>query len=86
MGFKELGQFNLAMLAKQGRRLLNNNNHLVTRLMKARYYPNSYFLNATLGYNPNYMWRSILAVQDIVKQCCRRKTGNEESTMVWKIP
>ncbi|KAL8120503.1 hypothetical protein AgCh_017618 [Apium graveolens] len=36
LGFKKLGEFNMAMLAKQGWRLLNNSNPLVTQLMNAR--------------------------------------------------
>lgn len=39
LGFKCLSKFNKAMLAKQGWRLLNNVNPLVTNLMKARYFP-----------------------------------------------
>lgn len=32
------------------------------------------------------MWSSILAAQDIVRQGCRRRMGNGDSTMVWKVP
>lgn len=86
LGIKELYQFNLAMLAKQGRRLINNVNPLVSNLMKARYYPNEEFLNATLGFNPSFMWRSILAAQNLLKQGCRRRIGNGDSTRIWKVP
>ncbi|KAL8126011.1 hypothetical protein AgCh_013344 [Apium graveolens] len=58
LGFKELNKFNIAMLAKQGWRLLNNQNPLVTSIMKAKYFPNCDFLQAKLGVNPSYMWRS----------------------------
>lgn len=86
LGFRELKQFNLAMLAKQGWRLVNNDNPLVTNMMKARYFPNGDFLNATLGENPSYMWRSILSAQEFVKQGCRKRIGNGDSTKVWKVP
>lgn len=86
MGFRDLRKFNIAMLAKQGWRLLNNENSLVTSLMKARYYPRSDFLNAELGANPSYMWRSILAAQDILKQGCRRRIGDGQSTRIWEVP
>lgn len=49
LGFKKLRSFNLFMLAKQGWRLVNNVNPLVTKLMQARYYPNSDFLNAQVA-------------------------------------
>lgn len=85
LGFKDLKKFNLAMLAKQRWRLLNNENPLVTNLMKAQYFLNGDFLNATLGNNPIYMWRSILVAQDIVRKGCRRRIGNGDSTRVWKV-
>lgn len=57
MGFKKLREFNNVMLAKQGWRLMNNLNHLVKKLMNARYFPNSDFLNAKLSANPSYHYK-----------------------------
>lgn len=85
-GFRELSKFNIAMPAKQGWRLLNGDNPLVTNMMKARYFPNSDYLNASLGVSPSYMWRSIIVAHDVVKQWYRRRTGNGASTDVWKVP
>ncbi|XP_074361975.1 uncharacterized protein LOC141702168 [Apium graveolens] len=53
---------------------------------KARYYPKTDFLNATLGNNPSYVWRSILETQDLLKSECRRRIGNGEDTRIWQIP
>lgn len=64
------------MLAKQAWRLVNGSNQLVTNIMKARYYPESDFLNANLGNNPSYIWRSIIAAQDVMRQGCRKRIGN----------
>lgn len=61
MGFERLHDFNIALLAKQGWCILTNTHSLVCRILKARYFPNSGFLLATLGHNPSYIWRSILA-------------------------
>ncbi|XP_074383392.1 uncharacterized protein LOC141724963 [Apium graveolens] len=55
-------------------------------LIKARYYANTEFLEANLGANPSFMWRSIMTSQEIVKQHCRRKIGDGRSTRVWHIP
>lgn len=54
--------------------------------MKARYFPGTDFLNAKVGANPSYMWRSIMGAQEVVKVGSRRRIGNGESTYVWKIP
>ncbi|XP_074342484.1 uncharacterized protein LOC141680055 [Apium graveolens] len=80
LGFRELSKFNVAMLEKQGWRLLNNENSLVTSILKARCFPKSDFPNAKLGSNLSYMWRSVMEAQDIVKEGSRRRIGNGEST------
>lgn len=85
LGFKDLRQFNVSMLAKQGWRLLNNVNPLVTSIMKARYYPNTDFLNAKLGANPSFMWRSIMASQDDVRQGSRKRIGDGLSIRIWEV-
>ncbi|KAL8113768.1 hypothetical protein AgCh_020895 [Apium graveolens] len=54
--------------------------------MKARYFPHTDFLNAKLGKNPSYMWRSIITAQDVVRKGCRRSIGTGKDTFVWKIP
>ncbi|KAL8124141.1 hypothetical protein AgCh_011956 [Apium graveolens] len=86
LGFKSLRSFNTAMLAKQAWRLINEDNPLVTRLMRACYFPDSDFFNAKLGTNPSYVWRSILESQEVILQGCRRRIGDGISTKIWQIP
>ncbi|XP_019154646.1 PREDICTED: uncharacterized protein LOC109151183 [Ipomoea nil] len=86
MGFKRLHEFNIALLAKQGWRLLTSPESLVARVYKARYYPSSSFYEATIGGNPSYAWRSILAGQALLKSGCRRRIGNGRSTRVINHP
>ena len=75
LGFKDLRNFNISMLAKHGWRLLNNVNPLVSKLMKSKYYSDTEFFNAILGVNPSFMWHSIMAAQDAVRQGCRKRIG-----------
>lgn len=86
LGFQKLRDFNIAMLAKQAWRLVNNCNPVVTALMKAMYYPRSGFFKAELGNNPSYIWRSILAAQDVICQGMRRKIGDGNNTLAWQDP
>lgn len=72
LGFRRLKDFNVSMLAKQGWRLVTNANPLVAKLMQARYFLDSDFLNAKLDTNSSYMWRSILSAQEVVRQGCRK--------------
>lgn len=49
LGVRSLRNFNVALLAKQGWRILNEVNTLVYGIMKARYFSKTDFLNADLG-------------------------------------
>ncbi|XP_019168841.1 PREDICTED: uncharacterized protein LOC109164747 [Ipomoea nil] len=86
MGFKRLHEFNLALLAKQGWRLLTSQKSLMARVFKARYFPTTSFYEAVLGGNPSYVWRSIMASQNLLKSGCRRRIGNDRDTQIWGIP
>lgn len=55
MGFKNIRDFNLAMLGRQGWRLLKFEDSLVGRVFKSKYYPQCNFLEAKLGRNPSYV-------------------------------
>ncbi|KAL1827804.1 hypothetical protein ACET3Z_006216 [Daucus carota] len=86
LGLRELRKFNLSMLAKQGWRLLKGSNPLASAIMKAKYYPNSSFLDAEVGTNPSYVWRSILASIEVIKAGARKRIGNGRDTCIWGVP
>ncbi|KAL0003812.1 hypothetical protein SO802_011373 [Lithocarpus litseifolius] len=76
MGFRNLQAFNLAMLAKQAWRLLTKSDSLISRIYKARYFPHSDVLNAHLGCNPSYAWRSIHSSLRVIHRGTRWRVGN----------
>ncbi|XP_019160712.1 PREDICTED: uncharacterized protein LOC109157266 [Ipomoea nil] len=86
LGFRKLHEFNVALLAKQGWRLLTTPQSLVSQLLKAKYCPNCDFTDAVLGNNPSYMWRSILAGQHVLKAGLARRIGNGRNTKIWDWP
>ena len=53
LGFRNLCDFNLAMLGKQGWNLITKPDSLIARLLKARYYRSGDFLLTRLGHNPS---------------------------------
>ena len=63
MVFKLLKEFNLALLAKQSWKLQTNVSSLAYSVLKAKYFSNCEFVDATLGRSP-YMLKSIMAIQD----------------------
>lgn len=82
MGFRDLKTFNLAMLAKQGWRLLQNQESLVYKCLKARYFPRSNFLEAVDSPNSSFVWKSIIAAQPILKNGCCWRVGDGTSIRV----
>ena len=68
MGFRDLECFNLALLAKQGWRFIQNPNSLVARVFKEKYFRNDSFLTSDLGRRPSYAWRSVWTAKNLFKE------------------
>ncbi|XP_074314656.1 uncharacterized protein LOC141649887 [Silene latifolia] len=86
LGFRDYVKFNDAMLGKQAWRLLTDERSLMTRLLKSKYFPSTSFLEATLGNNPSYSWRSIYEARSVLGVGLRRRVGDGVSTLVWRDP
>nr|KYP33295.1 hypothetical protein KK1_045863 [Cajanus cajan] len=86
MGFRHFHGFNLAMLGKQGWKLLTNPHAIFTRVFKEKYFPRGDFLGAHLGHNPSYVWCNIYASQVVVKNGTCWCVRNGSSINVWKDP
>ena len=67
MGFTDIHAFNLAMLAKQAWRLIQGGHSLFVRVYKAHYFPNCSFMEAELGCNPSFVWRSLLEARELIR-------------------
>ena len=83
MGFKLLKEFNLALLARQGWKLQTETNSLAYKVLKAKYFPDCEFVEATVERRPSYLWRSIMAAQHIVRSGARWQVGNGQKIRVW---
>lgn len=86
MGFRKLKEFNLAMLAKQAWRFIQHPHSLASRTYKSRYFPKSTFMEAKIGSNPSFIWRSIYETQEIVKRNIRWRVGDGKSINIWQDP
>lgn len=67
IGLRDFAVFNNALLAKQGWRLLQNQNSLLARTLKARYFPLRCFLTALTEYNPSSIWRGLLEGRKVLE-------------------
>ncbi|KAA3462420.1 reverse transcriptase [Gossypium australe] len=79
LGFKSMAQFNIAMLAKQGWRLLNSTNSLVARVFKVKYFPDCNFRFSSLGRSSSLVWRSIWTTKDALEKGLIWKVGTGEN-------
>ena len=83
LGFRDIGRFNQALLAKQAWRLLDVANSLLARVYKARYYSQKTIIEATSGYRPSYAWRSNVFGKELLECGLIKTIGNGQSTGVW---
>lgn len=86
LGFRDLHNFNLALLAKQLWWLLHHPTSLLARVLKGRYYRHTSPMEVKTSNSPLYGWRSILAAQDLLREGLRKMIGSGYNTRVWIDP
>ena len=82
INYQLLRAFNLAMLAKQGWRMIQGNDSLLHKCFKAWYFPRSSFLDAKESPSCSHVWRSLVAALPILKAGYCWRVGNGSSTRV----
>ncbi|KAA3466465.1 reverse transcriptase [Gossypium australe] len=87
IGFRDLSNFNKALLAKQGCKLIPDPICLLAQVMKATYYPCSDFLKAEFGTHPSFTWRSKWGTRNILESGVGWRIGDGKSryTMVEEL-
>lgn len=75
---------NLALLTKQGWRILHNPISLVSCILKHKYFPKGEFLEAKMGGRPSQVWRSLLAGRTLLKDSLMWRIGNGQSIKIWE--
>ena len=86
LGFKDITDFNTAMLGKQLWRLIEKPNTLFSRVFKGRYYRNASPLDPIRSYSPSYGWRSIVSARSLVSKGLIKRVGTGSSISVWNDP
>lgn len=84
IGFRDLKLFNLAMLGKQGWRLLTRPESLCAQVLKGRYYHDSDFMGARKKKHASFTWRAILAGRDVLHKGLVKRIGDGTSTLIWQ--
>ena len=86
LGFKDLMDFNTAMLGKQLWRLIDKQNTPLSRVFKGLYYRNASPLEPIRSYSPSYGWRSIISARSLVCKWLIKRMGTGSSISVWHDP
>jgi hypothetical protein len=84
MGFHDLRLFNLAMLGKQGWRLMTRQESLCARVLKGRYYHDSYFLECSRRKKSSHTWRTVLVARDVLKAGLIWRLGDGSRIRIWE--
>lgn len=66
MGFRNLNDFNIALLTKQCWRLIHDPDSLWARVLKEQYFPNVSFLEAKKGGRAFWAWACLLEGWDLI--------------------
>ncbi|CAM8979009.1 unnamed protein product [Rhodiola kirilowii] len=82
LGLKRLELMNLALLAKQGWRIMTKRELLVSKIFQAKYFPGMRLVEAQIGNRPSYAWRGIMEAADIIRHGAEWVDGEE--TYSWK--
>lgn len=83
LGFRNLYDFNLALLAKQGWRLLQQPDSVTAQVIKAKYYPNHSFLEAVVSPHSSCVWKSICDARKLLICGSRWQLGSGEEINIW---
>ncbi|KAL0424121.1 UNVERIFIED_CONTAM: putative mitochondrial protein [Sesamum radiatum] len=76
----------LSQAAKQLWRLLSRPESLVSKVLKAKYYPRTHLFEAQIGTRPSYTWRSLFAALNLLKAGCRWRIRTGHSVNIWTDP
>ncbi|XP_042939499.1 uncharacterized protein LOC122274529 [Carya illinoinensis] len=83
LGFRDLRLFNLALLSKQGWRIIQNPSSLMAKVLKQKYFSRVDFTEAQMGSRPSFVWRSIKAGANLLKKGLMWRIGNGSKVNIW---
>lgn len=83
LGFRDIELFNLALLARQAWRILQEPESLSACVHKSVYFHDGSFLDATVGSSPSRVWRAIVDGKEMLTQGIIRRIESGVTTNIW---
>ena len=86
MDFRDIQNFNNALLGKQVWRLLHHKDSLLYKVLSAKYFPNGSIMEASVHLRSSFAWRSILKARarDVISHSAVWRVGDGESIKIWE--
>lgn len=82
IGFRDMHLFNLALLARQGWKLVQNPESLCARVLKSKYYPKDDILDTVFSSGASPVWRGIEQGLELLKKGLIWRVGNGKSIQI----
>ncbi|KAF7154602.1 hypothetical protein RHSIM_Rhsim01G0174200 [Rhododendron simsii] len=86
LGFRDLEVFNMALIAKQGWKLIFGESSLFKRIFKGKYFPNTTFFNANASSQASWAWRSICWSRELLNKGWRWQVRSGKDIRIWEDP
>lgn len=83
LGFRDVQDFNQALLAKVAWRILRKPNSLLARILLSKYCHKTSFTKVQLVTTTSHGWRGIIAGRDLLLNHLGKVIGDGESTKLW---
>ena len=84
MGFRDLRQFNDALLGKQEWRLHHEIDTLLHRVFKAKSFPTGSIFYVEIHPRSSYAWKSIMQAREVICERARWRVGDGSIINIWK--
>ena len=86
LGFRDIQDFNKALLGKLAWKLLTKQDCLLSRILLGKYCHADSFLRVPCSSSASHGWRGITAGRDVIIQHLGKMIGNGNSTKLWHEP
>lgn len=86
LGFRDLHSFNIAMLARQARWLLQNPSSFCARAIEGKYHSDHSIIEPMPKNGMSYVWRSILKGVQLLKKGIIRRVRDGRNINIWTDP
>jgi hypothetical protein len=82
-GFRDIHYFNIASLAKQTWRLIQEPESLCAKVLRADYFPSGDLLNTKIKQGSSFTWQSIWAGLQTLKKGHTQRVADGASIDIW---